>query len=151
MSRDVPEDELHDDDSLFDEIVGTPYYRLFPREVRNHFLRMMNALELDIIFVGDGVDFRGFRKVLKCLFEVYDMHGGKLRAEERHFVGIPKTRVVILELEPEGRGEERSFQEPDYDQIGRARILEIFRDRPDHEEVSDVPMEDTNVPVFSGV
>ncbi len=151
MSRDVPEDELHDDDSLFDEIIGTPYFRLFPREARNHFLKMMNALELDIIFVGDGVSFRHFRKVLSCLFEVYDMHGGKQRAEERHFVGIPKTRVVILELEPEGRDEERAYQEPDYDQIGRARILEIFRDRPDHEEVSDTPMEDTDVPVLSGV
>ncbi len=151
MSRDVPEDELHDDDSLFDEIIGTPYFRLFPREARNHFLQMMQALQIDIIFVGDGVGFRRFRKVLNCLFEVYDMHGGKQRAEERHFVGIPKTRVVILDLEPESRKEERAYQEPDYDQIGRARILEIFRDRPDHEEVSDTPMEDTDVPVLSGV
>ncbi|MFO0918617.1 MAG: hypothetical protein U0872_09915, partial [Planctomycetaceae bacterium] len=75
------------------------------------------------------------------MFEVYDVHGGRMRAEERHFTGLPGVRVLMhdFELGQSERFEKTAFPEPQYEEIGRARILHIFKDRGEFAVQDDVP------------
>jgi len=59
------------------------------------------------------------------------VHGGRQRAEEFHFTGLPGVRCIIHEFgfadaPAHGRA---GYPEPDYELIGRARILHVFKDR----------------------
>ena len=39
-------------------------------------------------------------RVLRVIAELYDVHGGKRKAEDLHFRGLPKVKVMIHEYEP---------------------------------------------------
>jgi hypothetical protein len=116
------------------QVVPPLYHRVLPHAARHHFLEICSALEVDLIFVEDGVGFRGLRRVLRVLFEQYDMHEGRQRAQEIHFAGLPKIRVIFHEYELAKSWEKSRYPEPDYRDLGRARILHVFRDRGDEEE-----------------
>lgn len=118
--------------------VGPPYDRAVPLASRRHLAEVMRALELDLVFVERGVSFRQLRRVYVVLFEVLDVHGGRQRAEERHFQGLAGLRVAIDEIGPQvQRTQLTDYPEPDYEDLGRARILHVFRDRGgDREPVS---------------
>jgi hypothetical protein len=134
-------------------IIGPPYHSVFAPEPRYHFWQMMIALEIDLIFVERGLTFRRLTRVLRVLFETYDVYGGRQRAEERHFVGLPGTRVIIHNhdhTDARSHGRE-NYPEPDYHQIGRARILHVFKDRGETEQFEPVPDSREGVPVLSGV
>lgn len=135
-------------------ILGPAYHLLFLRAARRHYARVLHALEVDLIFVEDGLGFRRFRRALGVLYETYDVHGGQQRIEERHFLGLPGTRAVLHELSPEQpfRRPGAAYPEPEYENIGRARILHLFRDRGEDETRADVPVDlrDLPVPVLSG-
>lgn len=139
--------------TAFDGVVGPPYHRVFPPEARYHFLQMAMALEIDLIFVEHGLTFRRLSRVLRVLFETYDMYGGRQRAEERHFVGLPRTRVVIHNYDQTNPGSHgrKSYPEPDYQEIGRARILHVFKDREETEQFEPVPDSREGTPVLTGV
>jgi len=124
MTRDSQEG---DDDA--DPVIGPPYHRLFERPVRHRFGAVCRDLEVDVLFVEDGVRFPALRLVLETLFELHDRHGAAERAEERHFTGIPRVRVIVQEFTLVTPPRDDHYPEPDHEDIGRARILNVFRDR----------------------
>lgn len=147
------ESDVDRDTALLDDVIGPRFHRVFHSETRFHFRQMTRALAVDLIFIEDGVSFRRFVRVLRMMFEVYDVHGGRQRAEEKHFTGLPGIRVVVHEFaiassESHGR---QDYPEPDYDQIGRARILHVFKDRGGNEDPNEVPDTREGIPVLSGV
>ena len=116
-------------------------------------VRSSQALQIDLIFVEDGVTFRRLVRVLRTMFEIYDMHGGRMPAREHHFAGLPGIRVILHEFEmnqanAHGR---TSYPEPDYEEIGHARILHVFRDRGEATEREETPDAADWTPVAGGV
>lgn len=132
------------DDEL--ETVGPAYHSLFSASTRRHCYDVFRAVDVDLIFVEDGVDFRRFQRVLAMIFEFHDMFGER-PLEARHFSGIPGVRVLIenLCLDDPLRGSH--YPEPDYEQLARARVMHVFRDRGEDSarELFD-PVEDHLVP-----
>ena len=57
-NRDADDEVDFADHALLSGTVGPPYHRLIPRSVRHHFWIMMRALQVDLLFVEDGVGFR---------------------------------------------------------------------------------------------
>ena len=123
------------------EMIPPLYHRALPHPVRRHFFDICRALEVDLIFLEDGLGFRGLRHVLRVMFEQYDIHGGSQPAREIHFAGLPKIRVIIHEYTLQKPLIKPKYPEPDYEEVGRARILHIFRDRGDDEEQAPTPDE----------
>ena len=75
-------------------------------------------------------------KVLRSLFEVYDIHGGRRRAEDHHFRGVPKVRVMIHEYAPGNPFKSAGgYPEPKFDEVSRFRVLHVFKDRGGQEAV----------------
>jgi hypothetical protein len=111
----------------------------------------MAGLQVDLVFVEDGVGFRRFRRVLRMAFEVHDMLGPRARAEERHFTGLPGVSVVIHDftMEEPFRRVRAGYPEPDYETVGRARILHVFRDRGEEDATVDAPRDRRGAPVLS--
>jgi hypothetical protein len=87
------------------------------------------------------------------MFEIYDVYGGRQRAEEKHFTGLPGIRVLFHDFDlsdSQHHGHDR-YPEPDYEHVGRARILHVFKDRGEAEDDAPVPESWEGKPVFSGV
>jgi hypothetical protein len=150
LSRDEDERSVEwKEGTFFLETVGPAYHRHFPREALFHAHRVMADLQVDLVFVEDGVGFRRFARVLRMAFEVHDMLGAKGRAQERHFTGLPGVRVLIHEytMEEPLRARRKGYPEPDYETVGRARILHVFRDRGEDESPVDAPRDRSGVPV----
>jgi hypothetical protein len=137
--RDAEEEFDLAEGSILSGTVGPPYHRLIPRPARHHLYRMLRALQVDLVFVEDGVGFRRLRRVLRVLFEVFDVHGGRRPAEEIDFRGLPGTRVLIHEFQFDEPFRSQVYPEPKYDYLGRARILHVFRDRGEQEEPLETP------------
>ena len=114
--------------SLERGMIGAPFREVFPRAVRQNYHRMMRDLSIDLVFVADGVRFAGLRQVLLTLFQIHDVYGADIPVQELHFAGVHNVRVLIQEVHG-GSAPPRAFREPDYAEIGRARILMIFPDR----------------------
>jgi ABC-type Co2+ transport system permease subunit len=129
------------DDPILTAAIGTPYHRAFPRAVRHHLYNVLRGTRVDLIFVEDGLSFKRLRRALRVLFEVYDVHGGRRAAEEVDFRGLPGTRVVIHDFQFDEPYQSRTYPEPKYEFLGRARILHIFKDRGGEEELLDAPMD----------
>jgi len=141
------------DSTIIDGIVGPPFHQVVATRARVHYRQITTALEIDLILVEHGVPFRRLVRVLRMMFEIYDVYAGRQRAEERHFTGLPGVRVIIHDFDMAqspalGRD---NYPEPDYDQIGRARILHVFRDRGESEVREEVPSSWEGAPVLSGV
>jgi hypothetical protein len=116
-----------------DQIVGPPYREVFTPEARAHAWEVGRALQIDLLYVEDGVGFSALRRVLQTMFEHHDVHAGKLRAEEWHFVGLPQVRVTIHDHEL-GELAPRRPGEPAMEELGRARVLHVFRRRGGRDE-----------------
>ncbi len=150
LSRDTQEDEINlAEGTVLSGIIGPPYHGLFARSVRHHVYQILRGVQIDLIFVEDGVGYRRFLRVLRMLFEVYDMHGGRRRAEEVHFHGLPGTRVMIHEFELNEPFRSEVYPEPDYENLGRARILHVFRDRGEQITPLEEPLDTTRLPAPS--
>lgn len=120
-------------------LVGPPFHRTLPARSRQHFYRVLRATQVDMIFVEDGISYRKLEKVLRVLLELFDVHGGQRKAEEQHFRGLPKVRVMIHEYEPGNPFQSELYPEPKWDELSRVRVLHIFRDRGGHEEEVEPP------------
>jgi len=138
LSRDGEEEELWR--------IGPGYRRVLAREARHHMYAVMEGLELDLIFVEDGVGFRRFKRVLAMLFEHYDIFGGRRLEDERHFAGLPGVRVLLHDFQLEEPPRRSRYPEPDYEGVGRARILHVFRDRGGETESDLVPFDWSTLP-----
>ena len=148
LTRDVDEDRNDlGDGTVISGVIGPSYHRIIPRPARNHLHEILRALEVDLIFLEDGVGYRGFRRVLRVLFEQYDIHGGRQRLEERHLQGVPGLRAILHEYELGNPLRKKGYPEPGYETLGRARILHIFKDRGEHEEPVEEPVSGEDVPV----
>jgi hypothetical protein len=122
-------------------LVGPPYHRILPARARQHAHVVLRATQVDMIFVEDGVSFRNLERVLRVITELYDVHGGQRRAEELHFRGLPKVKVMIHEYEPGNPFRSDLYPEPKFDDLSRVRVLHIFRDRGGHEERVEPPFD----------
>jgi hypothetical protein len=122
-------------------LVGPPYHCVLPARARQHAHAVLRATQIDMIFVEDGVTFRGLDRVLRVITELYDVHGGKKRAEELHFRGLPKVKVMIHDYEPGNPFRSDVYPEPKFDDLSRVRVLHIFRDRGGHEELIEPPFD----------
>lgn len=148
MTRDVDEDHCDlRDGTVISGVIGPAYHRLLPRGARQHLHTILRALEIDLVFLEDGVGFRGLRRVLRVLFEHFDMHGGKRRIEERHFGAQPGLRIIVHEYELGNPLRRRGYPEPDYEQLGRARILHVFKDRGEPRQPQPDPVDRDDVPI----
>jgi hypothetical protein len=146
LMRDGDDEPDLTDNTILSRTAGPPYHRILPRAARHHIYRIMRALQVDMVFVEDGVGFRRLRKVLRVLFEVYDIHGGRRPAEEVDFRGLPGTRVLIHDFQFDEPFRSEVYPEPKYDYLGRARILHIFRDRGVQEESLETPFDFSRTP-----
>jgi hypothetical protein len=131
-------------------LVGPPYSRAIPARARQHAHAVLRATQVDMIFVEDGVTFRNLERALRVLTELYDVHGGQRRAEEMHFRGVPKVKVMIHEYEPGNPFRSDLYPEPKFDDLSRVRVLHIFRDRGGHEELVDPPFDFSYTPAPVG-
>jgi hypothetical protein len=146
MTRDDIEESDGDETSLLVRSVGPPYHQVFPRAVRHYLYHLLRALEVDLIFVEDGINHRKLGRVMRVLFEVYDKFAGRRRAEEIQFQGMPKVRVLIHDFQLDQPFESNTYPEPRFEDLGRARILHIFRDRGDQEEFVEPPADSSRTP-----
>jgi hypothetical protein len=83
---------------------------------------------------------------MRVLFEVFDRFGGKRRAEEIQFQGMPRVRVLIHDFQLDQPFESNTYPEPRFEDLGRARILHVFRDRGDQEEFVEPPSDSSRTP-----
>jgi hypothetical protein len=132
-------------------MIGPPYHRMVPPRARQHAHRVLRATAVDMLFVEDGVGYRKVEKVLRVLAELYDVHGGRRRAEELHFRGLPKVRVMIHEYEPGNPFRSAAYPEPKFDDLSRVRVLHVFRDRGGEEERVEPPFDFSWTPAPAGL
>jgi hypothetical protein len=122
-------------------LVGPPFHRAIPARARQHAHAFLRATQVDMIFIEDGVTFKNLERVLRVITELYDVHGGKRRAEDFHFRGLPKVKVMIHDYEPGNPFKSDAYPEPRFDDLSRVRVLHVFRDRGGHEEYVDPPFD----------
>ena len=134
-------DETDDTETNVLDVIPPLYYKAFPRAARQHFFEISRALEVDLLYVEDGVSFRQLKRVLRVMFERYDMDGGRQPLADIHFVGLPKVRVMLHDYNFEEPPLKTKYPEPDYQHLGRVRILHVFRDRGEDEPQSVTPEE----------
>jgi hypothetical protein len=131
-------------------LIGPAYSRVIPARARQHAHAVLRATQVDMIFVEDGVTYRNLERALRVLTELYDVHGGQRRAEELHFRGVPKVKVMIHEYEPGNPFRSDLYPEPKFDDLSRVRVLHIFRDRGGHEELIEPPFDFSYTPAPVG-
>ena len=148
MTRDTDEDDYDPEGgAIVSRVIGPSYHVLFSRAARQHFHATLRALDIDLLFVEDGVGFRRFRRMLRVLFEHYDVHGSALPIANRHFFGLPGTRVILHDYQLGSPLKRQHYPEPNYETLGRARILHVYRDRGEHEEPVPDPVDSQGLPV----
>jgi len=150
LARDEMDDD-GEDAGILTPTVGPPYAHVMHRHVREYLYRMLRSLQVDLFFVEDGINFRKLKRVLRMLFEIYDKSAGQKRAEEVQFLGLPKMKILIHDFQLDEPFRSENYPEPRFEDLGRARILHVFRDRGDHEELIETPFDfsSTPVPVFA--
>jgi len=128
--------------------VGPSFSKLFGTRVRQHWYRILRAAKIDVIYIEDGIGARKVERVLRMLLEVHDMHGGTKAIDDHTFRGIPKVRVVVHEISSEqsAYGEQLGYKQPKYDELSRGRVLHIFRDQGESEELAEDPFDFDSVP-----
>jgi MYXO-CTERM domain-containing protein len=132
-------------------LVGPPYARVLPVRCRQHLHAVLRATRVDMFFVEDGVGYRKLEKVIRVLMELYDVHGGMRYAEEHHFRGLPKVRVMIHDYEPGNPFRSDVYPEPKFDDLSRVRVLHVFRDRGGDEELVEPPFDWSSSPAPVGL
>ncbi len=140
MSRDT-EEESTGDGGVMMQLVGPVYTKVFPRPARHHFYSMMQAFEVDLIYIEDGLKFEDVRRVLLRLFAHYDDASGPERLEDSHLTGLSGVRAIVYDFELQDPFKKKGYPEPDYEDLGRARILHVFRDRGEDDEIPEIPID----------
>ncbi len=150
MTRDTSDDEWDaDEDPLLSDSVAPPWRDILGHAPRAHAHEMLRALHVDFILVEDGVGFRGFRRVLRVLFERFDIQGRPI--ESRHLQGIQGLRCLVHEFTCGDPWKNDDYPEPDYDDISRARILHVFRDRGGEEALDELSPDRIGLPDLAPV
>jgi len=147
LGRDRQADEEALREGLFEPRAGSAYADVLDWRARAHLLEVCRDVEVDLVFLQDGVSFGGLRRVLETLFEVHDIFGGTRRVEERDFVGLVGLRIVLHDFELGRRLLKTGYPEPDYDDLARARILHVFKDKGGGNERADTPLDLEDLPM----
>jgi hypothetical protein len=146
LRRDEPEPDPGPlDPHMVHDNIGPAYHRAIPRLARYLAHEMMRGLQIDLIFVEDGVTFRRFSKVLRRIFELHDKQPNR-PVEDLHFVGLTGTKVLVYEFQFDNPYESETYPEPKFTALGRARILLVFRDRSESEELVEPPFDASRTP-----
>jgi len=133
--------------SFLTEVIGPPFTEVFALPVRRYVHRLLKALQADLLFVEDGVGYRRLVRVLRVMFEVYDKGAGRRRAEDVHFRGLTKVRVMFHDFDVEEPFRASlKYPEPKFAPLGRLRVLHIFKDRGADEEYVEPPFESDSTP-----
>jgi hypothetical protein len=119
---------------------GASYNSVFGPRARHYLYQMLRAMQVDSIYVEDGVTPRTLVRILRRMCELYDRHGGKRRAED-HLFRDTKVRVIIHDYAPGQRFEVSGYREPKFDELDRARVMHIFRDNGGEEAVIEDPFD----------
>jgi hypothetical protein len=131
-------------------LVGPAYSAVLAPRARQHAHAVLRATHIDMIFIEDGVTYRNLERALRVLTELYDVHGGQRRAEELHFRGVPKVRVMIHDYEPGNPFRSDLYPEPKFDDLSRVRVLHIFKDRGGEDEWVEPPFDFSSTPAPVG-
>lgn len=126
---------------------GVPYAQAFDPRVRRYIGAVLRKLEIDVIFLEDAVTWKDVHRVLGVMYEIHDQ--GRTPLRERHFVGVPRVRVVIQEEAadaepPDPIPTDGPFGVAD-PMPGHTRVLLITRDRGDKDEVEQLDPADFGV------
>jgi len=115
---------------------GPPYQQAFHARERRYIGAVLRDLQIDIIYFEDAITWKDIRRVLTIAYEIHDQRRGPL--QERHFLGLPRVRVVIQEEAAEAEPPPTVPTAPEGtlpdDAPGHARILLLLRDRGGREE-----------------
>ena len=156
LMRGLVRDDIADSDDqepqLTARIVGTPWHEIFDREVRAYLWKILRDLEIDLIYVEDGISARRLVRLFRMIFEIHDKSSGKRRAEEIHFRSLHDVRVMIHDFQLDNPFRSNSYPEPKFDDLGRARILHVFKDRGEQDEPIESPFDynSSPSPAFQG-
>ena len=142
LTRDTDEDSR--------SAIGPAYRDVIPRTVLNHLWSVLEGVDIDLVFLEDGVRFTSFRRVLAAVFEFHDLFADRPLEDGRHFSGIPGIRVMIHEFHIEETYQPKGYPEPDYEDLGRARILHVYKDRGGDEVSHGIPDDLSSLPMPVG-
>lgn len=143
----------HDEEpSFLTEIIGPSYDEVFGPKVRNYSHGLLKSLQIDLIFIEDGVGHRRMNRVLRRMFELFDKSNGRKRAEDLHFQGMSKVRVMFHDFDVNETFKSQKYPEPKFSPLGRLRVMHVFRDRGEDEELVEPPFnwDETPVPYLVG-
>ena len=127
-----------DSDDLDLLTIGAPFRRVIPLPAREHLHRVFKALEIDLVFAEDGLAFDLIEQVFGRVFDHYDVMGpGPI--DDRDFAGIVQVRVIVHELTFRASLGREGYPEPNYEEVARARILHIMREREEGTEEATAP------------
>lgn len=140
LTRDEVVGTGDDEPSFLTEMIGPPYAEVFSFAVRNYIHTLFKGLQIDLIFLEDGVGYKQVTKIFRTLFEVHDKSGGQRRAEDTHFRGLTKIRVLFHEFDVDEPFRPSSiYPEPKFAPLGRLRVMHIFRDRGEDDQRVEPP------------
>ena len=130
LSRDVEEET---------QLIGRigPLYRThYPRAARGSFYGLTTEIGLDLLFVEDGVAPQAFRQVLDCLYQFREANPNT-RLSETNLIATPRGVALLLQgYDHTVPWLQTDYPEPQFDEILRARVLYIYRERGGEEETS---------------
>jgi len=110
--------------------IGPSFHELWGVRVRHYLYRVLNALDVDIVYFEDGVKYDQLRAVFEILFELYHSRGPRFKIEDHHFTGIQGIRVMLELLRPDAiRPKVSQYVETYFSNLFQARVLILYRDR----------------------
>lgn len=122
--------------------IGPAFSKVFPPRVRQHLYRMLRGTQIDLIYIEDGVRPRAVDRVLRVMFEVYDVHAGRRPVTDVAFSGVPKVKVMVHEYAPGNPFKpDHGYPEPSFDEVSRFRVLHLFKDRGGEESEIEQPFD----------
>jgi hypothetical protein len=147
LTRDQREEPLPGATSAAQAGDGLTWEAAMSWGARAYLYEVLRALEIDLIFLEDGVGHRRLAGVLRAMFEAHDTHGAQ-RLEERHVSLVQGVRVLIQDdAGLDAPFKRKGLPEPNYDDIGRARLLLIFKDRGGDERPTLAPRDSSDLPI----
>ncbi|MFG0319793.1 MAG: hypothetical protein ACF8XB_21155 [Planctomycetota bacterium JB042] len=143
ICRDTAEAEPEEGTGTVDGVIGLPYHVVLPRAARSHAYELLRCVEVDLIFLEDGVPWSAARTILRALFRHHDLR--RARVEATDLPTVPGVRVLVDEHELGGTWGHERYPEPDYDEIAQARVLLLFVDRGGDDEEAPSPTADEDL------
>src|SRR5262245_6117410 len=118
LRRDEPEPDPGPlDPHMVHDNIGPAYHKAIPRLARHLAHGMMRGLQIDLIFVEDGVTYRRFAKVMRRIFELHDKAPNR-PVEDLHFVGLTGTKVLVYEIQIDNPNESAAHPAPEWTRPG---------------------------------